>query len=66
MPFTEEAVAISSQRLIELRDGIDVPLALENVSYYAPQSADGLHEVDFVNEVLEPTPSFCSTSTTST
>ena len=55
LPFTEEAVAISSQRLIELRDGIDVPLALENVSYYAPQSVDGLHEVDFVNEVLERT-----------
>jgi len=53
LPFTEEAAAIASQRLIEVRDAIGVPLALENVSYYAPQGANGLAEVDFVVEVLE-------------
>jgi len=53
LPFTEEAAAIASRRLIEVRDAIGAPLALENVSYYAPQGADGLAEADFVVEVLE-------------
>ncbi len=53
LPFTEEAARVAAQRLREVRDAIDRPLALENVSYYAPQHDDGLAEVDFVNEVLE-------------
>lgn len=53
LPFTEEAAAIASQRLIEVRDAIGMPLALENASYYAPQGPDGLAEADFVVEVLE-------------
>lgn len=53
LPFTEEAAQIASQRLIEVRDAIDLPLALENASYYAPQCEDGLTEADFVVEVLE-------------
>ncbi len=53
LPFTEEAATIASQRLVEVRDAIGVPLALENVSYYAPQGTNGLAEVDFVVEVLE-------------
>jgi len=53
LPFTEEAARIASQRLIEVRDAIDLPLALENASYYAPQCDDGLAEADFVVEVLE-------------
>lgn len=53
LPFTDEAARIASQRLIEVRDAIDLPLALENASYYAPQCDDGLAEADFVVEVLE-------------
>ena len=53
LPFTEEAAKIASQRLAEVRDAIGAPLALENVSYYAPQGTNGLAEVDFVVEVLE-------------
>jgi uncharacterized protein (UPF0276 family) len=53
MPFTDEAAALAAQRLVEARDAIDRPLALENVSYYAPQARDGLEEADFVVEVLE-------------
>jgi uncharacterized protein (UPF0276 family) len=53
LPFTEEAAQIASQRLTEARDAIDLPLAVENVSYYAPQSRNGLTEADFVVEVLE-------------
>ena len=53
LPFTEEAARIASQRLVEVRDAIDRPLALENASYYAPQCDDGLDEADFVVDVLE-------------
>lgn len=53
LPFTEEAARLASQRLIEARDALDTPVALENVSYYAPQAQDGLDEVSFVTEVLE-------------
>jgi uncharacterized protein (UPF0276 family) len=53
LPFTEEAASVCSQRLVELRDTLDRPLAIENVSYYAPQGPDGLAEADFVVEVLE-------------
>lgn len=53
LPFTDEAAEVAAQRLIKARDAIGRPLALENVSYYAPQATDGLAEVDFVVEVLE-------------
>jgi uncharacterized protein (UPF0276 family) len=53
LPFTDEAAEIASRRLMEVRDAIDRPLALENASYYAPQCADGLEEADFIVEVLE-------------
>lgn len=53
LPFTEEAARLAAQRLIEVRDAIDLPLALENASYYAPQCDDGLTEADFVVDVLE-------------
>lgn len=53
LPFTDEAVRVSAQRISEMQDALDIPIALENVSYYAPQSPDGLEEADFVVEVLE-------------
>jgi uncharacterized protein (UPF0276 family) len=53
LPFTEEAASLAVERLVEARDALDVPLAFENVSYYAPQSRDGLDEAAFVVEVLE-------------
>ena len=53
LPFTEEAAATAARRLTETRDSLDLALALENVSYYAPQGNEGLAEADFVVEVLE-------------
>jgi len=53
LPFTNEAAEIAAHRIAEMRDATGVPIALENVSYYAPQGARGLDEVDFVLEVLE-------------
>ncbi|MBK7155392.1 MAG: DUF692 family protein [Sandaracinaceae bacterium] len=51
LPFTDEAVAVVSQRISEAQDALGLPVALENVSYYAPMGADPLAEVDFLNEI---------------
>lgn len=53
LPFTDEAARVCAERIKEMRDAIDLPLAVENVSYYAPQGPNGLDEADFVVEVLE-------------
>lgn len=53
VPFTEEAVATMAARLIQAQDALDLPIAIENVSYYAAQSENPLDEVDFMVEVLE-------------
>src|SRR5690606_18264333 len=53
IPFTEEAAALAAARLVQARDALDLPLAFENVSYYAAQGTDGLAEVDFVLDVLD-------------
>lgn len=55
LPFNEEAIAIASSRLRELRDSVELPIALENISYYTPSelSTIDMGEVEFLNEVLE-------------
>jgi uncharacterized protein (UPF0276 family) len=54
LPFTLEAAKASALRIRELRDRLELPVALENVSYYAPLGRDGeWDELQFVNEVLE-------------
>ena len=60
LPFTEEAAALAAARLEAVRGTIDVELAFENVSYYAPQPSDlgqgdGLAEAHFCAEVLQRT-----------
>ena len=63
LPFTLEAAKASALRIRELRDRLELPVALENVSYYARagvgqgagSGAGTGHwtELEFVNEVLE-------------
>ena len=55
LPFTEEAAHVAAQRIGEARDRLEVELAFENVSYYAPQSGDGLDEARFCVDVLQRT-----------
>jgi len=51
LPFSEEAVQHVAQRVKQVQDILERPLALENVSYYAsPQAA--LTESEFLNAVL--------------
>jgi uncharacterized protein len=52
LPFTEEAAKLCVTRIEQARDALDRPLAIENVSYYAPQSDHGLDEAHFLVEVL--------------
>lgn len=52
MPFTEEAVHHVASRVKRVQELLDMPIALENVSYYTPISTE-LSELDFINAVLQ-------------
>lgn len=52
IPFTEEAVYYVANRVREVQDYLERPVALENVSYYACPKGD-LSESEFINAVLE-------------
>lgn len=54
LPFNEEAIKTAAQRHGELQDALDLPLAFENISYYAhPGPQRDMDEPDFLNAVLE-------------
>jgi uncharacterized protein (UPF0276 family) len=53
LPFTREAVGHVVQRVREAQSRLDVPLALENITYYAPLGRPEMSEATFLNEVLE-------------
>ncbi|HEX2677240.1 MAG TPA: DUF692 domain-containing protein [Polyangiales bacterium] len=53
LPFRQDAIDTAVQRIRELRDTLQRPVAIENVSYYAHAGTPQLREVDFVLEVLE-------------
>lgn len=54
LPFTAEAVGHASQQVQALRSRLEVPLAVENVSYYAhPGGAPEMDEAAFIWQVVE-------------
>jgi uncharacterized protein (UPF0276 family) len=53
LPFRWEAVRTAVSRIRELRDRLECPIAVENVSYYAHPGAREMDEAEFLNEVLE-------------
>lgn len=54
LPFTEEAIRTSVERIRELRDALEIEIAIENASYYAhPGGAPAMNELTFLLEVLE-------------
>jgi uncharacterized protein (UPF0276 family) len=56
LPFTREAIATAAQRIAEAQDRLELPIAVENISYYTtlgPPAAQELGELDFLLEVLE-------------
>lgn len=53
LPFTEEAVRHISKRIRQVQDFLEVPYAVENISYYAPAGAAEMTEWEFVRSVVE-------------
>src|SRR5262245_21788338 len=53
LPFTREAVATAVQRIRETRDRLELPIAIENISYYAEMGEREMPELEFLLEVLE-------------
>jgi uncharacterized protein (UPF0276 family) len=53
LPFTRAAVRVAVARIRELRDALERPVAIENISYYAHAGEPELSEADFLLEVLE-------------
>jgi uncharacterized protein (UPF0276 family) len=52
IPFTEEAVCYTADRIRQVQDFLGQRIAMENVSYYgAPQQE--MTEIDFINAVIE-------------
>src|SRR6266568_2941188 len=53
MPYTFEAAKITSQKIREVRDFLEVPVVVENVSSYAEFHVSEMTEWEFLNEVVE-------------
>lgn len=51
IPFTEEAVRYVSERIQRVQDHLNMPLVLENASYYA-QAHQDLDEASFISAVV--------------
>ena len=52
IPFTEEAVHYVAQRIRQVQDILERPMAMENISYYAAPNQQ-MSELEFINAVLE-------------
>ncbi|HWZ43125.1 MAG TPA: DUF692 domain-containing protein [Candidatus Saccharimonadales bacterium] len=53
MPYTFEAAKRTAQKVREVRDFLEVPIAVENVSSYAEYHVSEMSEWEFLNEVVE-------------
>ena len=54
LPFSRESVTTVAERVREVQDAIERPVAVENISYYAdPAPRGGWDEIDFLLEVLD-------------
>ena len=53
IPYTFEAVKITGQRIREVQDFLEIPVAVENVSSYAEFHESEMTEWEFLNEVVE-------------
>jgi uncharacterized protein len=53
MPYTFEAVEVTARKIREVRDFLEVPVAVENVSSYAEFHVSEMTEWEFLSEVVE-------------
>jgi uncharacterized protein (UPF0276 family) len=52
LPFTSEAARHAAQRIRAVRELIEVPFAIENITYYLVPGESEMDEATFLNEVL--------------
>jgi uncharacterized protein (UPF0276 family) len=53
LPFRKDAADTAVARIRELRDALELPVAVENVSYYAHPGEAHCSEIEFLLDVLE-------------
>jgi hypothetical protein len=53
IPYTWEAVKVTAQKIRQVQDYLEIPVAVENVSSYAAFHNSVMTEWEFVNEVIE-------------
>ena len=53
MPYTFEAAHITAEKIRQVQDFVEVPVAVENVSSYAEFHISEMTEWEFLNEVVE-------------
>lgn len=53
MPYTFEAAKITAAKIRQVRDFLEVPVVVENVSSYAEYHVSEMTEWEFLNEVVE-------------
>ena len=52
LPYTFEAIRITAERVRQVQDFLEIPLAVENVSSYAEYHESEMTEWEFLNEVV--------------
>jgi uncharacterized protein (UPF0276 family) len=52
LPFNEQAIDVCVARIREARDALEVPIAVEHISYYMKPVGSVLSELDHLSEVL--------------
>ena len=53
LPFSEEAAAHFARRVRQAQDAVELPLLVENITYYARMPGSEMDEVDFLLSVLD-------------
>ncbi len=53
IPFTEEAVHYVAERIRRVQDILQQEISMENASYYTAAPGKEMHEIEFINAVLE-------------
>ena len=53
MPYTKEVARYTAQKIRAVRDFLEVPIAVENVSSYAEYTMSSMTEWEFLNEVAD-------------
>jgi uncharacterized protein (UPF0276 family) len=53
IPYTFEAVKTTAERIRQVQDYVEIPVAVENVSSYAEYTDSTMTEWEFLNEVVE-------------